>query len=257
MNAILHSWFLTVRLLRHLMRQPWYIVFTLAQPIVWMLLYGPLFRSVAMLPGFNGSSYITFLTPGIIVMSALVSASWSGVGLISDLDSGIVDRFLVSPVSRSAIVFSRLITLAINIILQCAILSGLGVILGARYSRGIGGFPVLFYVAILIGVFFGGLSTALALSVRKQESVIGAMNFILLPVIFLSGTLMTTSLTPKWMQKAVLINPVNWADDAARGALQANVPWPGVIVRLLALMGLAVLSCWLATSAFRGYQRSA
>lgn len=257
MSVLIHSWFLTLRLLRHLVRQPWYMAFTLIQPIVWMLLYGQLFRNVATLPGFNGSSYITFLMPGVIVMSALMSAGWTGIGVISDMDSGIVDRFLVSPVSRSAIVFARLITLAINIFLQSAILSGLGLILGARYSREIAGFTIVFCVAILIGVFFGGLSSALALSVRKQESVVGAMNFILLPVIFLSGTLMTTSLIPKWMQKAVLINPVNWADDAARGALQANVPWPGVIARLVALMGLAVLSCWLARFAFRSYQRSA
>lgn len=255
MNILMDSWFLTARLLRHLLRQPWYIAFTLAQPIVWLLLYGQLFRNVARLPGFNGASYITFLTPGIMIMSALFSAAWSGMGVIADLDSGVTDRLLVSPVSRTAIVFARLIILCVNISLQCFILLGLGLLLGARYTR-LGGFPILFCAAMEIGVLFGGLSTALALAVRKQESVVGAMNFILLPLTFLSATFMANSLMPRWIQIVAAMNPVNWTVDAGRGALQAGVPWEPILLRLLALIALVLVSCTLATNTFRNYQKS-
>ena len=67
MTVLLHSWLMTGRQLRGLVRQPWYIAFTLVQPVIWLLLYGQLFKRVVELPGFNAASYISFLTPGIVL----------------------------------------------------------------------------------------------------------------------------------------------------------------------------------------------
>ena len=103
MTTIAHSYYLTLRLLRHLLRQPWYIALTLAQPVIWLVFYGQLFEKVVQLPGFESESYIDFLTPGIVVMSALFGSGWNGMGMIHDLDRGVMDRFLVSPASRTAI----------------------------------------------------------------------------------------------------------------------------------------------------------
>ena len=90
---------MTVRHLRALWRQPWWIVVTLIQPIIWLLLYGALFKRVVEIPGFHGGSYIEFLTPGVVVMTAFFSAGWGGMAMIEDIDRGVIDRFLVSPVA--------------------------------------------------------------------------------------------------------------------------------------------------------------
>ncbi len=95
------TWHMTTRLVRRLIRQPWYVALTLIQPIIWLTLYGQLFQRVVDLPGFHATSYIDFLTPGIVIMSALFASGWTGMGVIVDIDRGVMDRFLVSPASQA------------------------------------------------------------------------------------------------------------------------------------------------------------
>ena len=256
MTAITHSWFMMLRYLRALIRQPWYIAFTLLQPIIWLLLYGQLFQKVVELPGFHAISYIDFLTPGVVIMTALFSSGWTGMGLIREIDRGTLDRFLVSPLNRSALIAGRLCQVAFITIVQSAILLVLGLLLGARYAGGISGIAVLLVCAILVAVPIGALSSALALAVRKEESVIGASNFILLPLTFLSPVFMASALMPGWMRIVARFNPVNWRVEAARGALQAQTDWNLVLSRCGFLIALAIASMWIAIRAFRSYQRS-
>ena len=103
MTALRHSWYMAVRHMRSLARQPWWIAISLAQPVTYLVLYGQLFKRVVELPGFQASSYITFVTPGVVIMMALFGGGWNGMGIIFEIDSGVMDRFLVSPVSRFAI----------------------------------------------------------------------------------------------------------------------------------------------------------
>jgi ABC-2 type transport system permease protein len=246
-----------MRLQRILLRQPWYVALTLVQPIIWLVLYGQLFKRVVELPGFRSSSYIDFLTPGVVVMSALFSSGWSGMGVINDLDQGVMDRFLISPVQRPAIILGRLLNLSLITIVQSLILFGLGALLGARYAGGIGGLLVLLLSAILLSMPFGALSIALGLTLRKEESVIGAVNFVLLPLTFTSPVFMANALMPGWMRTVARFNPVNWSVEAGRGALQGDAGPRMIILRLAYLAAFAAFSAWIATRAFRSYQRSA
>jgi ABC-2 type transport system permease protein len=257
MKAFADCWFLTVRIVRQLLRQPWYIAFTLIQPIIWLVLYGQLFQRVVDLPGFHTTSYIDFLTPGIVVMSALFGSGWTGMGVITDINRGVMDRFLVSPVGRSAIILSRIMNLSLNSVVQALILFGLGSLFGARYPGGLLGLLVLILSAILLGLPFGSLSIALALTVRNEESVIGAVNFVLLPLTFLSPVFMANNLMPGWIQTVARFNPVNWSVEAGRGALQLHPDWPAILVRLACLALCGVVGAWIATRAFRNYQASA
>ena len=97
-TTLTHSWFMTTRHLRNLARQPWWIAITLVQPIIWLLLFGAVFKATADIPGFAADSYVDFLTPGIVVMTAAFAGGWAGMGVIEDLNRGVIDRFLVSPV---------------------------------------------------------------------------------------------------------------------------------------------------------------
>jgi ABC-2 type transport system permease protein len=256
MNIIRHSLFMTQRHLRNLLRQPFWVVFTLVQPIIWLLLYGQLFKRVVELPGFHGASYITFLTPGIVVTTAIFAGGWNGMGIIMDLDRGVMDRFLLSPVSRVAIIAGRILSLSTAAMVQSLILIGLGLILGARFDGGVTGILVLLGSAMLIGAAFGALSNALALVARKEESVIGASNMLLLPLTFISPIYMAKGLMPGWMQRASMLNPVTWSVEAGREVLKGQPDWHSVLLRLGALAMFAAISGWIATTAFRAYQRS-
>ncbi len=257
MSFFPHCWFLTLRVLRSLLRQPWYIALTLFQPLIWLILYGQLFKRVVELPGFKTNSYIDFLTPGVVIMSALFGSGWTGMGVILDLDHGVMDRFLVSPVSRPAIIMGRLAYLAIVTVVQSSILFCVGSLLGARYAGGIVGLLVLLIAAISLGLPFGALSIAMALMVRKQESVIGAVNFLLLPLTFMAPVFIASPLMPGWMQMATKLNPVNWAVQAGRTALSGSADWSHVAIWLACLWVFALVGIWLATKAFRAYQASA
>jgi ABC-2 type transport system permease protein len=136
------------------------------------------------------------------------------------------------------------------------ILITLGLVLGARYPGGVAGVAVLLLCAVLLAIPFGALSNALALTLRKQESVIGAVNFVLLPLVFLSPVFMTPGLMPQWILTVSKFNPVSWSVTAGRAALHGNADWGAVALQIGFLAGFTFFSGWLATRAFQSYQRS-
>ena len=109
---------------------------------------------------------------------------------------------------------------------------------------------------MLLGAGFGGLSNAIAILSRKEETMIAASNFVLLPLTFLSSVFMAQALMPGWMQGVARYNPVNWAVQAGREALAVGTDWSSVMIRMAALLAFAVVCGWLGTRAFRVYQRS-
>ena len=251
-----HSWYLTLRQLRRLWRQPWYIALTLVQPVIWLVLFGQLFKRVVEIPGFQAGAYIDFLVPGIVVMSALFSSGWSGMGMIDAINRGVMDRFLVSPVQRAALIVGPLSQTAIGIVIQSIIIVALGLVIGADFPGGIAGVVVLLVCAILLGAAFGAISNGLALLARREETVIATVNFIALPLMFLSPVLMQRNLVPTWMQAAIQFNPVAWAVDAGREALGASTDWSFVLARVAMLLAAVVVCAAFATRAFRTYQRT-
>jgi ABC-2 type transport system permease protein len=256
MTTLTHSWFMTIRHVRGLIRQPIWVFITLVQPLIWLLLYGALFKRVVEIPGFGAGSYLDFLTPGIVVMSALFSSGWSGMALLDDLDRGVLDRFLVSPASRISLIAGRLAQGALIVIVQSLILVALALISGAELAGGPVGVLVLIVGSILLGWSFGSLSNGLALIVRREETLIAAVNLVILPLTFLSTVFMQRALTPGWIQDVATVNPVDWAVTAGREAVARNPDWGLVLGRSALLLGFALLCTWFASRAFRAYQRS-
>ena len=255
-TALANSTQITNRYLRGFLRQPGYVVFTLVQPVIWLFLFGELFRRIVEIPGFSTSSYIAFLTPGIVVMTALSSTGWSGMSYVIDMERGVMNRFLVSPVRRSALIGGELVYQAGMTLLQSLIILGLGSLAGARFDGGILSIVAFLVGTMLLGTTFASYSNALALLLRTQNSVIGAVNFVVLPLTFLSSTLMPVNLMPQWMQEVVKYNPVNWAVEVGRQTLNSSPDWSLVGWRLGELLVLTLVCAWLSTRAFRAYQRS-
>ncbi len=257
-QLIRHSAYLTGRSLRALWRQPAFAAITLTQPVIWLLLFGQLFQAVADIPGFaaENGTYLEFITPGVVIMTALFSSGWAGTVYIDDMNRGVMDRLLASPVRRGAMMIGTLSYQALTTVVQTLIIFALSYLMGARFPGGAAGLLVTTGAAVLISIVVASLSNALALLLRQQEALIGISQFLVLPLQFLSSAIMVISLAPVWVQDAARYNPVDWAVVAAREALSAGTDWGMVWSRLGLLAALAVLMAWLATRAFGSYQRS-
>ena len=256
MTALRHTWQVALRYIRALLRQPAWVGISLVQPIIWLLLFGALFRRTVDIPGFSGGSYIEFLTPGVVVMLAISSAGWVGMGFIEDINRGTMDRLLVSPIWRGALNLGSVAQSVLSIVIQSVIVIGLSLAVGARFHNGAAGVAVLVAVAGLLGAVFASLSNGVAVLTRQRETLIGIVTIVTLPLTFLSSALMQQSLLPGWIRWIARFNPVNWAAEAGRSAASSNADWGLIATRtgLLALLLLA--SAAFATRAFSAYQRS-
>jgi ABC-2 type transport system permease protein len=125
MTAARHTWQVALRYIRALLRQPAWVGISLVQPVIWLLLFGAVFKRTADIPGFASSSYIDFLTPGVVVMLAVSSAGWVGMGFIEDMNRGTMDRLLVSPIWRGALNLGSVAQSVLSIVVQSAIVIGL------------------------------------------------------------------------------------------------------------------------------------
>jgi ABC-2 type transport system permease protein len=256
MTVLRQSGYFMARDIRALLRQPWYVAITLVQPIIWLLLFGALFKRVVTIPGFHGGSYIQFLAPGVVIMTAIFSSGWNGMATIQDLERGVMDRLLVTPASRPALIAGRVLQSALTVVLQSMIIVLLALAVGARFPGGVGGVAALVVLGALLGTAFAALSNGIALLARQEETLIGAVNFIVLPLTFLSAAFMQKSLMPSWMRQAADANPVNWAVEAGRSASGAHADWGLVASRAGLLLALLAICGAFATGAFRAYQRS-
>ena len=132
----------------------------------------------------------------------------------------------------------------------------LGLIVGAEYPGGIAGIVALTICAVLLGTGVGALSNAIGVLSRRVETMVAVSNFVLLPLTFLSSVFMAQALMPGWMQCVARYNPVDWAVQAGREGLAASPDWGVVFSRMGWLALFTVVCTWLATRAFRVYQRS-
>jgi ABC-2 type transport system permease protein len=247
---------LTSRYLRELYRQPAVIFIGLIQPVIWLLLFGALFKKVAELPGFGGGNYISYLTPGVVIMTAIFGASWTGMSYIEDMQTGVLDRFLTAPVGRGALTLAMLGYQAVTTVVQSALIILMGWGIGATFPGGAGGIAALIGVAVLVAVAMAGLSNGFALLNRQREALIGASTMLVLPLTFLSGAFLSLQLVPGWIAHIARYNPVNWAASAGRIAIGAHPAWSTVGSYAGFLAVAIAVTAVAATRGFRAYQRS-
>ncbi len=256
MTAARHTWFMVVRQARNLMREPIWIALLLIQPMIWLILYGQLFRRVVHLGGFGTTSYVTFLAPAIVIMNAFFGATWSGMGMIADLDRKVIERFLTTPVSRLSLVLSQIVRASLTAGIQAIVIMVVALALGVHVNEGALGWLVVIVASMLVTMPFAGISQGIALLTRRDATMIAVANFIGLPLLFLSTTLLAASQMPHWMQVTTRFNPVNWGVIAARGAVLPGTDWTSIGLHMTYLAALTVATTAFATWTFRAYQRT-
>ncbi|MBL1100243.1 ABC transporter permease [Streptomyces coffeae] len=258
MTVLAHSVFLTGRLLRTLRRMPTFLVMGLVQPVIWLLLFGQLFRAVVNLPGFahGGGGFLQFLTPGVVMMTALFASAWSGTAYLQDIDRGVMDRLLTSPASRGAMMCATMAYQGIQTVIQSLIIVVIALLAGAPFPGGPSGVGVTILAAVLLTLIFSALSNAIALLTRQQATLIAISQFTTLPLMFLSSAVMDLHLAPSWVGHVAEYNPMEWAVVAARQAMLAHPDWSTVWAHLGLLAAAVLVMAFLATRAFRTYRKS-
>ena len=256
MTLLRESWQLVLRRFYRFKRNRWWIAIAVIQPAVWLLLFGSAFHRIVEPPGFTGTSYITFLAPGIVVLNAISNAVWGGFPFIEDMHSGLMEQLLATPMRRASLNTSAMLYAMLMLVGHSLIVIGIAYALGASFGHGIAGLAILVAVGCLLAAAITALSNALALFSRDSQTFTSAAGLTSLPLVFLSSALIQEQLLPGWIRWIARFNPVNWAAQAGRAAVSTNTNWGFVEVRVALLAGFVCLCAALATLGLRSYERS-
>jgi len=233
--------YLFVRSLRKLLRNPILLFFSLLQPIIFLLLFTQLFSKFSSIPSFSSStgtaSYTEFAIAGILLQNAFSSALQSGTSVVDDINSGYLQKMLVTPVSRSAILLGRLVTDAFRVLIQSGIILVLALALGVTFATG----PIVIVLMLFTIAFFGlawsGISLAIGLKTRSSETVFAIGGFLTFPLLFMSTALTPKILMPDWISNVSNFNPISYTVDAARALMITGYDW-GTVLKAFGVIGL-------------------
>jgi ABC-2 type transport system permease protein len=256
-NTFLDTWYLTGRKLHALVRQPFVLAMGVIQPVIWLFLFGEMFHKIIDIPGFGyQGSYLGYLIPGIVAMNAMSGNMWAGMSMIEEIDRGTLNRFLVTPASRLAIMNASVVEQAVSTTIQTLIIVGLGYVGGAQFPGGALGIVILVIASIEVGVLWGALSNLTGMLVRDRMAIIGVYTLFMLPLMFLSSAFIQPTFLPGWMQAIASRNPLNWEVQIGRSALSANPDWAAIAIRSGGLLALALLAIAISVTTFRSYAKN-
>lgn len=235
------------RELKPLVRNPFSVVFTMVQPLVFLGLFGPLLSQVTGLP--TGSS-LQWFVPGIIVMSALFGASTTGSNLQLEMQTGSHERTLVTPLQRPALLLGRAFKEIVPVLAQAVIVVAVTIPFGFRLE--LGGALIGLVMVAVFAVGLGALSHALALASEGNEMMFWMVQQTLLfPLMLLSGMLLPLEGGPGWMQAASKVNPLTHLVDAERALFAGDVADAAVLYGGLSTLAVAAIGLWVGVGAVR------
>jgi ABC-2 type transport system permease protein len=207
---------LWLRQIKRYFRSKARIIGSLGQPLLFMLAFGFGFGPIYAKAG--EGNYIEFLIPGIIAMTILFMATFSGLEIIWDRQFGFLKEMLVAPVSRIKIMIGRCLGGATVAVLQGLIVLFLSYIIGFRIHNFLGALGALLFM-FLIAFLFTLFGTAIASSLKDVQGFQLIVNFLIMPIFFLSGAFFPLEGLPKAIMTVVKVNPLSYGVDALRGTL--------------------------------------
>lgn len=250
MKLLRDTWLLFGRSMTATLRNPVWIILGLFQPVCYMLLFAPLLNNLADAPGFPRGGALTVFTPGLLILLAMFGAAFVGFDLIADLRYGIIERLRVTPVSRLALLLGRALRDVVTLLVQSLLLLIVAWLLGLRAS--LVGVALMFGMIILIGLLMSSCSYAVALAFKDENALASSLNFIMQPLLLLSGILLPLSLAPAVIRDIARANPFSYAVDAARALFNGSLGDNAVPVGFVVIAVLALLAIYWAARSFRG-----
>ncbi|MGO9082798.1 MAG: ABC transporter permease [Streptosporangiaceae bacterium] len=243
-----------VRNIARSFRTPMLIMFSLLQPIIWLVLFSQTFRGLGATPQFQAlgyRSYLTFFVPSMVVLSVLFTALQSGLATITDVDTGMLDKFLTSPIRRSSILLGRFAADAVVMTVQGVIVLVLALLMGAHLQTGWLGAIALLAYAVAFGIIWASLSNLIALRTRNSELTMVAGLFLTLPALFLSSAFFPMPLLPGWLQGVAKVNPAAYVIQTGQRLMSLGNNWGQDLRTLIALAIVGVILIPAAITAFR------
>jgi len=211
-------------------RNPFVMVLSLLNPVIFLVLFTEVFGGIAgqaigQAMG-TETSYVVYLVPAIAVQTALIAATTSGIGLVEDIENGMFEKVLVSPMHRGAVFLGKSLSEVLRIVVQICIILTLGYVLflldggsGAYVATGLLGALGIIVVGVVFAIWFAAFSNVVALVTRDQESTIIGVNLLQFPLLFLSSAFLPVEVLPRWVQVVAAVNPITYGVDAARALM--------------------------------------
>lgn len=234
MNVIYILW---LRELKKYLRSRTQIVASLGQPLMYLAVLGfglgPVFRRAGQ------GSFLQFMAPGVIGMTVLFTAMFSGIAMLWDRQFGFLKETLVAPVPRVQIMIGRTLGGATVALLQGVLIFAVTLLVGFRPASVLA-VPVAFLIIALIAVVFAALATAIGSSIKEMAGFQMVMNFLVMPLWFLSGALYPLQGLPAVLAVLTRVDPLTYGIDAVRGIMIGATHF-GVALDVAVLLGVGVL----------------
>lgn len=248
-NLVRDSRNVLVRELRPVLRDPFTLIFSLVQPLVFLGLFAPLLIGQSGQPA---GETLQWFVPGVLVMIVLFGTGATGSNLQYEMMTGSHERTLVAPLSRSALLVGRALKEIAPIVVQAVIIVLIAWPFG--FAINVPGLVAGLVMLAVFGVGLGSLSYALALSTKDREWLFwGVQQTLIFPLLILSGMLLPLSEGPDWMRAVATVNPVNWIVQAERALLAGQFAQPEVLWGAVAAVAVAAVGL---TVGIRGMRRS-
>jgi ABC-2 type transport system permease protein/oleandomycin transport system permease protein len=235
------------------MRVPAYIVFTVIQPVIFVLMFRYVFGG-AIAVG-NKGGYVNFLMPGIIAQTAAFACFGTAIALAQELNKGVIDRLRSMPMARSAVLAGRLVADTARMLVTILIVVGVGYAVGFRFENGAAAAVLMIVLATVFGVATALIAAYTGLAIGDEESVQAFGLIWLFPITFLSSAFVPIATMPGWLQAFANNQPVTYIVDTMRALALGHAPieanlWKSIVW----LLGIFVV---FAPLAVRAYKRAA
>jgi ABC-2 type transport system permease protein len=240
MSAAREVTVLTVPNLLKSLRSPMLMIASLVQPIAWLAVFSQTFQGLADAGGLDSPSYLAFLVPGMVVLATLFSAVQSATATVADIDTGMLDRFLISPIRRSSILAARVAADALLVLARGALVLAVGLLMGARVRTGWPGVFALLALVTAFGVLWGFATNLIALASRNAELTMVLGFMLTLPALFLSPAFVPLTLQPAWLRTAAKFNPASYVIEIGQALVNTGNDWD-LSLRTLAVLAMAGL----------------
>ncbi len=222
---------------------------SLGQPILFLVALG--FGLGSLYQSANGGNFIDFLAPGIIAMSILFTSMFTGIEVIWDRQFGFLKETLVAPVTRFKIMFGRTLGGATTGIFQGILVLIIAAIIGFRPELAL--IPLSIIFMILIGLFFTSLGTAIASKLEDMQGFNLIMNFLVMPLFFLSGALFPLQDAPEFLKIISYFDPLTYGVDGLRATLTGMSQF-GIGLDLVVCTVLTLIVLWIGAKLFSDIQ---
>jgi ABC-2 type transport system permease protein len=229
------TWLVFQRAMGQTLHTPMLIVVSLAQPLIFLFLFGPLLKN--SLRGVSSDQVFNLYIPGLMVQLALFGALFACFSLTGELSHGVIERFQVTPISRFALLLGRTLRDMLVLVFQAVLITVPAILMGLSVRPA--EFVEMLGLMALLALIFAPLSYALGLLIRRDEVLGPLMNMIAIPLLLLSGILIPMSYGPRWLQDVGNINPLTHVVTGARQLFAGHL-WNGsVAIAVLICAGLA------------------